>query len=109
MNTSTDVPVTIAPEAEARLIELGMHKEMEQMIAHLRKVVPGLMAIEVAIAECYDSRDETGISIIAYSDRVFEAGEKSSLHLDRWVVTEFPPQVLEHLCILFSPWSPHAG
>jgi hypothetical protein len=108
MNASTDVPVTITAEAEARLAELGMRKEAEQMIAHIREVVPGLNAVEVEIAECYDSRDETGINITAYSNRVFLPGDTTSWDSTRWAVTTFPPQVLEHLCILFSPGSPHA-
>ena len=109
MNTSTDVPVTITPEAEARLAELGMRKEMEQMVAHVREVVPGLAAIEVTIEECYDSRDETGIRIEAYSDQVFEPGNTVSWDSAAWAVKTFPPQVLEHLCILFSPGRPNAG
>ena len=103
MNASIDVPVTITPQAEARLAELGMHKELEQMIAYVREVVPGLAAVEVTVAECYDSRDEPGVSITAYSDRVFEPGENASEEIDCRVVRTFPPQVLEHLCILFSP------
>lgn len=108
MSTSTDVPLTLTPEAEARIQELGMRKEMEQMIAHVREVVPGLAAIEVTIAECYDTRDETGVSIEAYSDRVYEPGSTLSWDLTRWAVETFPPQVLEHLCILFSPGRPNA-
>lgn len=108
MNTSMDVPVTITPDAEARIAELGMRKEMEQMIAYLRRVTPGLTAIEVEIAECYDTRDETGVSIIARSDRVFEPGDTTSWDSIGWAVETFPPQVLEHLCILFSPGRPDA-
>lgn len=108
MNTATDIPVTITSEAEARITELGMRKELEQMIAHVRKTVPGLAAIEVRIEECYDTRDETGVSIEAYSDRVFQPGESVSDEIDRWVINTFPPQVLEHLCILFSPGRPNA-
>ena len=108
MNAATDVPVTITAEAEARIAELGMHEDLEQMIAHVREVVPELTAIEVEIAECYDSRDETGVSIIAYSDRVFVPGDTTSWDLTGWAVTTFPPQVLEHLCILFSPGRPYA-
>jgi hypothetical protein len=103
MKTSTDVPVTITPEAQARTAELGLQKEAEQMIAYLIKAVPGLEAIKVTIAECYDTRDETGISITAYSDQVFEPGETTSWDSSTWAVATFPPQVLEHLCILFSP------
>jgi hypothetical protein len=72
MNASTDAPLTITPEAAARVAELGMQKELEQMIAYVREKVPGLNAIEVAIEECYESRDETGVRIEAYSDRAFE-------------------------------------
>jgi hypothetical protein len=109
MNTSTDVPVTIAPEAEARLTELGMHKELEQIIAHIREVVPELTAIEVAIAERYDTGGEPGVSIIAYSDRPYHAEDKTSWNLIRWDVETFPPQVLEHLCTLLLYGRPDAG
>lgn len=108
MNASTEVPVTFTPEAEARLAELGMRPQAEQMIAYVREAVPGLTAIEVTIEECYDTRDETGIRIEAYSDRVFEPGVNSSAKVDDWVVNTFPPQVLEHLCVLFSPGRPYA-
>ncbi len=108
MSASTDVPVTITPEADARVAELGMHKELEQRIAHVREVAPGLAAIGVEIAECYDSRDETGVSIVAYSDELFGAGKSAAEEIDHWVVHTFPPHVLEHLCILYSPERPHA-
>ena len=108
MNASTDIPVTITPEAEDRVAELGMRKELEQMIAHVRETVPGLAAIKVRIEECYDTRDETGVSIEAYSDQVFESENTVSWDLIRWAVETFPPQVLEHLCILLSPGRPHA-
>ncbi|HTU93024.1 MAG TPA: hypothetical protein VMF69_23290 [Gemmataceae bacterium] len=108
MNASTDVPVIITPEAEARLAELGMRKEMEQMVAYLREFVPELTAIGVEIAECYDSREETGISVVAYSDRLFDPGESVSDKIDYWAVRAFPPQVLEHLGIMFSQGRPDA-
>lgn len=108
MNASTDVPATITPEAEARIAELGMRKELEQMIAYVRAVVPGLTAIEVTIAERYDTGGEPGINIEAYSDRVFEPGNTVSWDSIRWEVETFPPQVLEHLCILFSTGRPNA-
>jgi hypothetical protein len=108
MNASTDVPLTITPEAAARIAELGMQKELEQMIEHVREVVPNLAAIEVTIAECYDTRDEPGISIVAYSDRAFAPEANTSWDLIGWAVDTFPPQVLEHLCIQLSPGRPYA-
>ena len=108
MNAATDVPVTITAEAEARITELGMRKELEQMIAHVREVVPELTAIEVEIAERYDTGGEPGINIRAYSDRPYDAEDKTSWNLIRWAVETFPPQVLEHLCVLPSYGRPHA-
>ncbi len=108
MSASTDIPLTITPEAAARTAELGLRKELEQMIAYVREGVPGLAAIEVTIEECYDSRDETGIRVEAYSDRVYEPGDTTSAQLEDWVLATFGPQVLEHLCILFSPGRPDA-
>jgi hypothetical protein len=108
MNASTDIPVTITPEAEARIAELGMRKELEQMIDYVRAVTPGLAAIEVTVAERYDTGGEPGISIEAYSDQVFEPGNTVSWDSITWAVNTFPPQVLEHLCILFSPGRPNA-
>jgi hypothetical protein len=108
MSASTDVPVTITPGAEARIAELGMRKELEQMIAHVREVTPGLQAIEVTVAECYDSRDVPGVSIDAYSDRVYEPDDTTDRDTIRWEVETFPPQVLEHLGILFHPWNADA-
>jgi hypothetical protein len=107
VNASTDVPVTITPEAEARITALGFQREFEQMIAHLRESVPELAAIEVVRELPYDT-DWEPVSITAYSDRAFAAGENTSAQLDEWVVKTFPPQVLEHLVILLSPGKPHA-
>src|SRR5579859_2692634 len=99
MSASTDVPVTITPEAAARLDELGMHKELEQMIAHVREVVAELVAIEVEIVECYDSRDEPGVCIRAYTVQPYVPDNTISWDLIRWDVETFPSRVLEHLNI----------
>ncbi len=108
MSASIDVPVTISPEAAARIAELGMHRELQQMIEHVRQVVPELAAIEVAREPAYDM-DWEPVCITAYSDRPFQVGDDTSANLIRWRVEMFPPQVLDNLCLLLSPGRPHAG
>ncbi len=108
MSASTDVPVTITAGAEARIVELSLRNEVNRMIAYVREVVPGLQAIEVTVAECYDSRDEPGVSIEAYSDEVFKPEDTTKQEMISWVVDTFPPQVLEHLGIVFHPWNADA-
>lgn len=107
MSASVDVPLTITPEATARIAELGLQREFEQMIEHVRQVVPELKAIEVVRELPYDT-DSEPVSITAYSDEAFAPGRRMSRDLIRWEVNTFPPQVLEHLIILLSPGSPHA-
>ncbi|HEY7158138.1 MAG TPA: hypothetical protein VH575_29570 [Gemmataceae bacterium] len=108
MNASTDVPLTITPEAAARIAELGVQKEFEQMIAYVREMVPELTAIEVVRELPYDT-DWEPISITAYSDQVFATGDNTSAKLAKWRTETFPPQVLEHLVLLLSPGRPYAG
>src|SRR6476661_2271694 len=48
MSTSLTVSVTVAPEAAARVAELGMQVELEQMVQRVREVVPHLESIDVA-------------------------------------------------------------
>jgi hypothetical protein len=107
MNASVDVPLTITPEAAARIAELGLQREFEQMLVYVRQAVPGVVAIEVKRELPYDT-DSEPVSITAYSDEAFAPGRRTSGDLTRWRVETFPPQVLEQLCILVSPGSPHA-
>ncbi|MGH7174001.1 MAG: hypothetical protein ACRELG_27325 [Gemmataceae bacterium] len=99
-SSSTSVPVTIRPDAAARVAELGMQTELQQMIDHARQVVLDLAAIEVEVAERYETGGEPGVSIVAYSDTAFD---NTSEEVRGWAVTTFPPQVLQHLSILLTP------
>ena len=51
MSTTMTVPVTIAPEAGAFIDHVGQRREFELMIDRAKQVVPGLIAIEVALGE----------------------------------------------------------
>jgi hypothetical protein len=108
-SSSVNVPVTIRPAAAARIAELGMQTELQQMIDRALWVVPELVAIEVEIAERYDTGGEPGVSIVAYSDQAFTPDDNTSDELRRWKIETFPAQVLEHLTILLTPGGPNAG
>lgn len=38
---TASVPITITPEAAARVAKLGMQAELERMLEHTRQTVPG--------------------------------------------------------------------
>lgn len=79
------------------------------MIEYARRVVPDLAAIEAEVAQRYDAGGEPGVSIIAYTDRPFIPEDNTAWEVRSWAVETFPPQVLQHLCILLTPGRPNAG
>jgi hypothetical protein len=108
MATSAAVPVTTTPEAAARITELGMQTELEQMIDHARDVFPELTRIEVVLNDRYDMGGEPGVAVEAYSRRPFDPTEPIAWNLSEWLVTHFPPVVLEHLHVSYHPGADHA-
>jgi hypothetical protein len=63
MMNPTTIPVTITPEAAARVAELGMQRELERMLEHALRSVPGLRSVEVKLELPYDTDVETSITI----------------------------------------------
>jgi hypothetical protein len=109
MAESTTVPVTMTPEAEARVAELGMRAELEQMLEHTRQTVPGLWRIEVTRTEPYDTGNEPGLMIEAYSDRPYVREDKIWWNWSTWFIATFPPQVCEHFVLTILHGTSHAG
>jgi hypothetical protein len=105
---ATEVPVSVTPEAAARVAELGMQAPYEALLDYAR-AVSGVRLIEVTLNERYDTGDEPGVSIEA-----FVTGDEDTCNeLDRrcasWYVQAFPPEVCEHFLMTVSPEAWHAG
>jgi len=109
MSLPTTIPVTITPEAAARVAELGMQKELDQMIAHTRQAVPGLQRLDVVLDPPYDTGDEPYLTIWATIDQPLVPSDKTSSDWGRWKVTTFPPEVCQHFAMLIQYGADHAG
>jgi hypothetical protein len=105
MSTSATIPVTVTPEAAARLAELGMHAEVDRMIDFARQNLPGIMSIEVVLNVRYDEDSPNGVAIEVYSNRPWDSAEfdLADKALRRWMITTFPPEVLQHLHVSYYP------
>ena len=106
--TST-IPVTVTPEAAARIAELGFEAHVETMLEYARQNIAGLVRLEVVLNERYDLGGEPGVAIDAWSERPFVPGDNTSRDLVGWLVDTFPPEVLEHLHMSYLPGAGHAG
>jgi hypothetical protein len=98
--TPMTVPLTITPEAQARVEELGMQRELDRMIEHTRQTVPGLRAITVVLEPCYDTRDEPGLTIEAAVDDCPLEYDRTDSDWGAWKVDTFPPEVCEHFVMM---------
>jgi hypothetical protein len=103
------MPVTMTPEASARIARLGLQAAVGRMIDYAREHVPALDRIEVVLFDRYELGDEPGLAVEAYSRRPFELADRTDRDLDRWMVTEFPPEILEHVLLSYRPGTSHAG
>jgi hypothetical protein len=103
------VPVTIASNAAARIAELGIRVPVERMLDYLHRHLPALDRIDVGLYERYELGDQPGLAIEAYSRRPFDPADRTDQEVDRWLVAEFPPEVLEHVAISYRLGAPDAG
>src|SRR5437763_11342185 len=100
MSPTLDVPVTVSPEAMARVAELGLQREFEQIVEHTRRSIPGLRRIEVTLAPPQDTGDDPRVILDAFlsgreslQDPVFDPwGE--------WMLATFSPDVWRHFMLL---------
>jgi len=109
MTTSATIPVTVTPEAAARIAHLGLQAEVDRMIDYARQHVPEVERIEVVLYDRYELGDEPGLSVDIYSRRPSNPQENIPWDLGGWVVREFPPEILEHIIMDYHSGEPHAG
>lgn len=99
MNPTT-IPVTITPDAAARVAELGMQRELQQMLEHALASIPGLRSLNVVLALPYDTGDETRITIDAIMDKPEPFPDPAESAWTDWIIQTFPPEVLSMIGLM---------
>lgn len=98
---TTTIPIIMQPPAAARVRELGIGSQLQEMFEHTKEVVPGLQSIEV---EAWDDPSEPGqphLMLIAWRDDPTLNDEYSiKTAWGTWFVRSFHPDVLRW----FSFW-----
>lgn len=103
MNTSTDVPVIIMPEAEVCINERGKRASLEQMIAFLRGMRPALAEIRVELEPAYDSDTETILLRAVERRDASEPDEARRRAWWDWATTVFPLEEMMDIAVIFTP------
>lgn len=106
MNQPATVPVTVTPEAAAHVAELGLQREFEQMLEHLRQTVPDLLSIHVVLAEPCDAGETPRVIFEATHAGPYTAENAIWTEFSEWKLSTFPPEVFSHFQ-LFVEGGPH--
>jgi hypothetical protein len=106
--SATTIPVTVAEDAAARVAQLGMQREFEQLIEHAKQVMPHLRYLRVTLEynpEC--PHEDPGVVIWAHRSDTPEPGTLDPITsaYSTWKIEMFPPEV----CINFTVLSVYGG
>jgi hypothetical protein len=58
MSIIATILITVTPDASARVAQLRLEHQFDQMLEHTHEVITGLRAITVSLAPPYDTGDE---------------------------------------------------
>jgi hypothetical protein len=102
MATTATIPVNISDEAAARIAELGMQREFEEMIEHAKQALPGVRWIDVTLTDSPEEPGDLRIRISPHRpppSNLNELDRAECGYIDLFIQA-FSPQVCEHFCVL---------
>jgi hypothetical protein len=108
MTRTTDIPITVQPDAAARVAELGMQREFQEMLDHTRQTVSDLHAIEVTLEYDPCEPGDPTVVIISYRRHVWTGDDPTDRNWGAWFVRQYSPDVVRHFVMLSCYGEPDA-
>jgi hypothetical protein len=101
---TTNIPVTITPEAEDLMMDMGLRRWVDRMVEHTRETIPDLVGILVRRYDDPEMPSEPRIFIQAWQSGPPEVEVNRQAHDDwvQWFVREFPSTVTRW--VMFDNW-----
>src|SRR5262245_59232005 len=93
MASMSEIPITIEPGVAERVAELGMQKEFQVMLDHLRQTEPGLHAIQAEVNPVPFHGEEPGILLWTHREEPSGDEDPADQAWQDWFLRTFPPQV----------------
>lgn len=107
---STTVPTTVDETAKLRVDELGASRELDMMLEHADRTIPGLVRIDVTCQPDYTPGGEPAVILDAV---VKTADVDEQLAIERawnsWRYTALPPRVATHFLLMTVAESANEG
>src|ERR1700736_4738771 len=86
MAMTTEVSITMTPEARGWVEALGLERELETMLDHTRQTVPRLHSIEVTRYDDPDDPNTPRVIITAWQNGPSPAGASDGSQWVRWMI-----------------------
>jgi hypothetical protein len=102
MSATTEVPLTIQPDAAARVAELGLQREFDEMIEQARRMIPDLRRIEVTLAWPPDYEDDPRVIIAPIVPNRGVSYLPAEQQYVAWELATYSPDVLRHILLMIG-------
>ncbi|SRR5579885_976566 len=102
MAATTEVPLTIQPDAAARVAELGLQREFDEMIEQARRMIPDLRRIEVTLAWPPDYEDDPRVIIAPIVPNLGMSHLSAEEQYVAWQIARYSPDVLRHILLMIG-------
>lgn len=113
MSATAQVPVEMAPGAAELIRELGLRRQVEEMIEHTRQTVAGLRSIEIDVWYEHDPEDRPPLPHLTVIGRRDGHRPSADSGTERdwfeWSVRTYPPEVKQHVSFTVRYRGDHAG
>ena len=109
MPISTTIPITVSPEAAARVAQLGMKREFERILEHTCEATSGLRSIEVNLTPPCDPGEDPRVILEVTKDERPEPNDPLWGQWCDWMMHSFPSDVLRHFNLLTVYGAAHEG
>jgi hypothetical protein len=100
MADTPTIPITVPTDAAARVAELGLQREFQQMLDHALRTIPGLQSLQVELALPYDTDEDTSITIWATREKPDAQRLLVEDQWDQWVLGTYHPDVWSRMRLI---------
>jgi hypothetical protein len=103
-------PVTVSPDAAARLAELGFQRHADDLIEQAIRILPGLQSLNLTLVPSYEMDDIPWFILECHGDRPESGARDALVALYTWRAENMPFEVGRHFMVSWvGPGETHAG
>jgi hypothetical protein len=99
VSRTLSLPVSISPEAAARVAELGFQPMVDDLIAQAFTILPGLESLQLALVPSYEMDDIPWLVLECYGDRSEQAVRDALVAWYTWRAENLSFEVGRHFML----------